>query len=406
MAEPFIDPASGHSAADTDKAIQQALEKVRREAAQRLPARAPANASASRRKKADTQEQASNPNRRQGTERRTRQRSSSTGRRKTPSTKQHPELKARPVLLYGLALTVIAALGTLLIQAIHASTPPIAGFTPASTSQPNVSATAETTPYQSADLPITAALMRTQGWVLPSNIQIVDPALAKQLRLEAPGLAPEVAIIQALEVNVDPVAELAALTAIANEEPVDEPLPLAPPPPPMFGAVGGFLPDSGATLTGEAERGRGFRTGPRLALPPMRPFGNQLADAQAPFEVAPDTALGAFGETSTTDTEPGADSALTPLPSAPSMLDEINQVAPTLQPAPAPVQQAQSPALSRPQDPAVQPTLTLSQLQQNSCSRLGFFSRISCQDEIRQDYCKQRWNRHPDCSRQDAADTF
>ena len=371
MAEPHFNPDQSQSA--SDEALEQALEKVRREA------RARAREQRERQASAVVARTTPAP---------ARQRNNPTPAA-APRETAAQQSASRPSALFALAVVIIAALGFVGIQRIHATTPAIKGFaTSEALDEAQMAGTRPDANGPDTDLtsPVTAALMRTQGWVLPSHVSTVDPALEKIRAAEHPDLPSEIAQVPALEMDIDPAQELASLTAAATEPAYNEELPLPPPPPPVFG--GGRFP---ATGFGNGPAGTGFAGGAGLALPPLQraaaaPDGNVMAEPQAGTPGAP---LG--------DNQANPQ----PIPGG-SMLDEINRSDPNAQP-PAPTQQARAPAEP---DRTAAPAPSLARLQEQQCSRLGFFSRISCNDDLRQQFCAKRWNQHPECTRAEPTNNF
>jgi len=407
MPEPHLNPDAISGAVDSEEALEQALEKVRQEARARALARKKANddAISAHRKAANRQprQQVASSDRRVGQDRRKKPRAGADDRRISVGGSNSESMQSRPILLIALLAAVIAAVGAVSIQLIHASTPALEGFGTA-----KIRDSAPPTPTIGSpafNQPVTASLMRTQGWVLPSQIQTIDPALAKIRRAEAKGLSPEIALVPSLDMDVDPEQELAALTASVEGELVAPELLPPPPLPPAFGNNGfspGFGNSASTTIAGDG--GRGFKTGPRLALPPMQPFGGQNAFGQAgqadPF--AGDVATAAPGAPQQ-QIEGSSGGGVTP---PPSMLEDINR-GQTPAPAPKPpARQANNQVPAKPPADPIRSAPSLARLQEDRCSRLGFFARVSCKDDIKTQYCEGRWNAHKGCERLSNANNF
>ncbi|MGH1360219.1 MAG: hypothetical protein ACRBC3_15790 [Burkholderiaceae bacterium] len=420
MAEPYLNLNQDPPDPTSDEALERALEKVRAEARARVRQRKKIAAEAA---KSDTpaQEGARQPSeyvQRQASDRRSRPRSTSPDRRQSVASAKpaaavsrnerstgrteaqiSEKLGVRPALIFSLALAIICAVGMLSIRAIHSATPPIEGFAKEkSDAADSDMATADEDPMAAFNRPVTAALMRTQGWVLPSDIQTIDRALARARRAESPDLAPEVALVPALDMDIETDLDLALLATDPDGE--DPPLPLAPPPPmPQFGGTGGFTPSFGSDIA----QPRRFQTGPRLALPPMRPFGGNEAVLAQPETTDPLAGLPIDQPIDQPmDNSLAAANPAPQQPPASSMIEEINRSGQPTTPQP----QATLPR--QPERPAAapKPPATLAQLQESSCARLGFFSRVSCKDKVRDNYCENRWNKHPDCARLQQVNNF
>ncbi len=140
----------------------------------------------------------------------------------------------------------------------------------------------------------------------------------------------------------------------------------------------------------------------------MRPFGPG-ATASATPETADPIAGMITDQTGgqSLDSPIAAVQPAQPQQPAPSMIEQINQSRQTRPPAPPPLPPTQT-TRRAPENPVLadQPSATLAQLQEAGCARLGFFSRVSCKDKIRQEYCANRWNRHPDCTRLTTVNNF
>lgn len=406
MPEPHLNPRGTSGAVDSEEALEQALEKVRQEARARALVRKKTNddAIAAHRKASDRESrQVASSDRRIGQDRRKKPRAGADDRRISVGGSNNESMQSRPILLIALLAAVIAAAGAVSIQLIHASTPALEGFGTAKIR--DAIPPSPTVGSPEFNQPVTASLMRTQGWILPSQIQTIDPALAKIRRAEAKGLPPEIALVPSLDMDVNPMQELAALTASVEGEIVEPELLPPPPLPPAYGNSGfasGFDNNTGATISGDG--GRGFKTGPRLALPPMQPFGGQNAFGQTgqadPFTGGVATAT------------PGAPQQQTEVPTGggvtnpPSMLENINrqQVQPP-EPQP-PANQANNRLSAKPPADPIRSAPSLARLQEDRCSRLGFFARVSCKDDIKTQYCEGRWNAHQGCDRLSSVNNF
>ncbi|MFK7962819.1 MAG: hypothetical protein AB8C46_02535 [Burkholderiaceae bacterium] len=418
MAEPYLNPDASNNA-QSDEALEQALEKVRREARARALARKKANdeAIAAHEEASRRRPSAAAPkDRRIQPERRAKPRAGASDRRIAIGGSHRESMQSRPILLIALMAAVIAAVGAVSIQLIHATTPALEGFGSAKTR--DAAAVTPTVGSPEFNQPVTASLMRTQGWVLPSQIQTIDPALAKIRRAEAKGLPPEVALVPSLDLDVDPEQELAALTASSEGELAEPALPLPPPLPPAFGS-NNFGSGFGSASSVSGNEARGFKTGPRLALPPMQAFGSpnttgqpgsNPSDPNNPYN--PDNPF-AGGVAAATPGLPSLDNnAATGADTqpAPSMLEEINreqtrQPARTLPAQPPPKQASIPKQAPKPADP-IRSAPSLARLQEDRCARLGFFARVSCKDDVKTQYCEGRWNQHPGCTRITSANNF
>ncbi len=323
---------------------------------------------------------------------------------------------ARPALLYALALTVIISAGAVAIRFIHDTSPEIVGFAQAQTSSPgripadrsasNTNATADTL--------ITPPLMRTRGWIMPPGINALDAEADKLRTREARGLAPELFAVPRLEMDVNPVAELAALKASEADR---APAELPPPPPVVFATPGRFGGIAGPGVPAARPGIDGSGSSSRLALPPMRrPTGevDPLAATIAPaLDAAPpipsDQTLA--NDTRRPQSQPVRPPATNPVagtnnPDSTLATSTAGSTGATGQDT----RNAAVASLDRTAPPnragARQSEQRLADLQARQCESAGFFARILCKDRVRDDYCKDRWNDHPDCARLDPARNF
>lgn len=252
---------------------------------------------------------------------------------------------ARPAFLYMLALVFAVAAGIFAIKTIHATTPALTGFEVAQ-NQPE----STDDPVSNVQVPAAVDLMKTQGWVSPASIEI-----GKRKRI-ASELPPEIAAVP--EVLID--------TEVIRPE------------------GGGYLPPppidgSGAIIAG-IPAGRSDLAMPQLRDGELTPSGDAVIVQGN--ELMPGGQLQGQPQTDQIG----------------SMVAGIDRAGRPVQPGTQPQagQQVQPPQTTRPAA-----NLTLAQVQTAECSRLGFISRIACQDRVRTQFCNGRWNQVAGCKRDD-----
>lgn len=251
---------------------------------------------------------------------------------------------ARPALLYTLALASAIAAGAFSIRAIHDGTPELTGFDRAGV----VTTERHTQPVDVPQIPAAVDLMKTQGWIAPASLEIHE---RERRRSEWP---PEIAAIE--ETVID--------TEVVRPE-GDGYLP----PPPMD--------TNGGQMSNFAANGD--------ELNGLQPGDGELFAPTDAAVVEGNNTMSVDGNAPASSTD-----------NIGSMIAGINRAGQTSQP------QAGTAT-----EPASETNpVTLVQLQISECSRLGFISRVSCQDRVRQTFCKGRWNEINECIRKNEEGDF
>lgn len=260
--------------------------------------------------------------------------------------------QVQPRLLYALLLTAAIAAGILSIQAIHATTPALTGFEARQFDEQAGDAGERLT-----TLPAAVDLMKTQGWITPATIEVVDRQLPRD------DMPPEIAAVSEVLIDTEVI------------RPSGEGY--LPPPP---------IDANGAILAGPQPGQTDFAM-PQLRDDGLTPSGNAVIVQGN--EMMPGQGPGS---------EPGNDQIG-------SMIAGIDRASRDRQ-ATQPAQPGQATAVPQPtQPPAPKETLTLAQVQEAECGRLGFISRIACQDRVKTRYCKGKTGRVPGCERDSLKDT-
>lgn len=260
--------------------------------------------------------------------------------------------QVQPRLLYALLLTAAIAAGILAIRTIHATTPALTGFEARQLNEQDGDGGERLT-----TLPAAVDLMKTQGWITPATIEVVDRQLPRD------ELPPEIAAVS--EVLIDTEVVRPSGDGYLPPPPIDaNGAILAGPQPGQTDFAMPQLRDDGLTPSGDA----------------VIVQGNEMMPGQGPGSTPGNDQIG-------------------------SMIAGIDRASRDRQAAP-PAQPDQATATPRPaQPPAPEQALSLAQVQEAECGRLGFISRIACQDRVKTRYCKGRIGQVPGCNRDSLKDT-